>query len=180
MGGGVYPCFGKGPNLTCSTDAVASLLDICRDHNIHVARPHTVSRILDKLISGLIEPDCVNPTFLVGHPLVMSPLAKDTVDDKGRRIAARFELFVGTRELVNAYEELNDPDEQRKRFLRQQQDRMDGDGEAQIADHRFCDALEYGLPPTAGWGMGVDRVVQLLTENTHIREVLAFPIVRNE
>lgn len=157
-----------------------NLLGICGDHHIHVAQPHTVSRILDKLISGLIEPDCVQPTFLLGHPLVMSPLAKDTVDGKGRRIAARFELFVGTRELVNAYEELNDPDEQRKRFLRQQQDRMDGDVEAQIADHRFCDALEYGLPPTAGWGMGVDRVVQLLTENSHIREVLAFPIVRNE
>lgn len=159
---------------------MTKLLSVCREQNIHVPQPHTVSRILDKLISGLIEPECIHPTFLLGHPLVMSPLAKDTVDEKGRSIAARFELFVGTRELINAYEELNDPDEQRKRFLRQQQDRIDGDGEAQIADHRFCDALEYGLPPTAGWGMGVDRVVQLLTENNHIREVLAFPVVRNE
>ncbi|KAG2188639.1 hypothetical protein INT44_001394 [Umbelopsis vinacea] len=167
------------PNLE-DADAVTKLLSICREQNIHVPQPHTVSRILDKLISGLIEPECIHPTFLLGHPLVMSPLAKDAVDERGRNIAARFELFVGTRELINAYEELNDPDEQRKRFLRQQQDRIDGDGEAQMADHRFCDALEYGLPPTAGWGMGVDRVVQLLTENNHIREVLAFPVVRNE
>ncbi|KAG2184467.1 hypothetical protein INT43_000376 [Umbelopsis isabellina] len=167
------------PNLN-SKDSVTALLDICREQHIHVPQPHTISRILDKLISGLIEPDCVQPTFLLGHPLVMSPLAKDSVDQQNRHVAARFELFVATRELVNAYEELNDPDEQRKRFVSQQQDRLDGDGEAQEADHRFCDAIEYGLPPTAGWGMGIDRVVQLLTENHHIREVLAFPIVRNE
>lgn len=77
---------------------------------------------------------------------------------------------------MNAYEELNDPHEQRARFTKQQQDRSLGDSEAQLLDSSFCDALEFGLPPTAGWGMGIDRVVQLLTGATHIREVLTFPV----
>jgi lysyl-tRNA synthetase class 2 len=87
-------------------------------------------------------------------------------------------LFVGGKEIVNAYEELNDPEEQRRRFRLQLKDRDDGDLEAPIPDTDFCDALEYALPPTAGWGMGVDRVVQLMTGATHIREVLAFPVMR--
>lgn len=93
-------------------------------------------------------------------------------------MAARFELFVGGKEIANAYEELNDPQEQRKRFRLQLQDRQDGDLEVPLPDTDFCDALEYALPPTAGWGMGIDRVVQLMTGATHIREVLAFPVMR--
>lgn len=85
---------------------------------------------------------------------------------------------MGGKEIVNAYEELNDPQEQRKRFRLQLQDRQDGDLEAPLPDTDFCDALEYALPPTAGWGMGIDRVVQLMTGATHIREVLAFPVMR--
>lgn len=85
---------------------------------------------------------------------------------------------MGGKELVNAYEELNDPREQRRRFQQQVLDREQGDLEAPIPDTAFCEALEYGLPPTAGWGMGIDRVVQLLTGATHIREVLAFPVMR--
>ncbi|KAI7876560.1 lysyl-tRNA synthetase [Lichtheimia hyalospora FSU 10163] len=154
------------------------LASICRDHGISIAGPPTTARILDKLISHYIEPECDQPTFLYNHPLALSPLAKDGVDEKGRCIAARFELFVGGKEFVNAYEELNDPKEQRRRFQQQVLDREQGDLEAPIPDTAFCEALEYGLPPTAGWGMGIDRVVQLLTGATHIREVLAFPVMR--
>ncbi|KAI9033708.1 hypothetical protein CLU79DRAFT_724945 [Phycomyces nitens] len=158
---------------------VDTLLDACKKLSIPVSRPFTTARILDKLISHLIEPECTQPTFLYNHPIALSPLAKGGVDEKGRRIAARFELFVRGKEIVNAYEELNDPVEQRMRFQQQANDRVDGDDEAPVPDLAFCQALEYGLPPTAGWGMGIDRVVQILTGATHIREVLAFPVMRS-
>ncbi|ORZ06475.1 hypothetical protein BCR42DRAFT_427198 [Absidia repens] len=155
------------------------LRDLCQQHNIPVQAPFTESRILDKLISHIIEPECIQPTFLYNHPLALSPLAKDMTYGTKGRVAARFELFVAKKEIVNAYEELNDPKEQRLRFEQQVKDRQLGDIEAPIPDVAFCEALEYGLPPTAGWGMGVDRVVQLLTGAHHIREVIAFPVVRS-
>ncbi|RUP47056.1 lysyl-tRNA synthetase-like protein [Jimgerdemannia flammicorona] len=165
------------PNLD-KTESVDPLMALCHAHHVYVPEPHTVSRIVDKLISHFVEPECVQPTLLMGHPVVMSPLAKAIKDDKGRTVAGRFELFVAGKEIVNAYEELNDPEEQRARFAKQQEDRDLGDPEAQMPDHLFCDALEFGLPPTAGWGMGVDRVVALLTGAHHIREVLAFPVMK--
>ncbi|KAI7854099.1 lysyl-tRNA synthetase [Circinella umbellata] len=154
------------------------LVAACREHRVGLSGPLTVPRILDKLISHFIEPECVQPTFLYNHPIALSPLAKGSIDEKGRAVAARFELFVAGKEIVNAYEELNDPKEQRVRFEKQMQERQQGDIEAPIPDTAFCDALEYGLPPTAGWGMGIDRVVQLITGSSHIREVLAFPVMR--
>ncbi|KAG2198687.1 hypothetical protein INT46_003263 [Mucor plumbeus] len=161
-----------------SEDALSQLTALCEQKGIKLTGPLTLARILDKLISEYIEPECIQPTFLYNHPIALSPLAKDAIDDKGQTVAARFELFVGGKEIVNAYEELNDPQEQRKRFRLQLQDRQDGDLEAPLPDTDFCDALEYALPPTAGWGMGIDRVVQLMTGTTHIREVLAFPVMR--
>ncbi|KAF9206127.1 hypothetical protein BGZ49_002954 [Haplosporangium sp. Z 27] len=159
-------------------EPVPELLDICKQHNVFVSTPHTIPRIMDKLISHFIEPECVQPTFLWGHPIIMSPLAKDIKLESGRTVAGRFELFVAGKEIVNAYEELNDPVQQRERFLKQQSDKDGGDEEAQPMDQAFCSALEYGLPPTAGWGMGVDRVCQILTGSNHIRDVLAFPTMR--
>ncbi|KAI8071594.1 Lysyl-tRNA synthetase [Gongronella butleri] len=153
------------------------LKELCLQNNISTQAPYTEARLLDKIISHVIEPQCTQPTFLYNHPLSLSPLAKDYIS-QGQRVAARFELFVGKKEIVNAYEELNDPQEQRRRFENQQRDRQDGDMEAPIPDMAFCEALEYGLPPTAGWGMGVDRVVQLLTGSHHIREVISFPLIR--
>ncbi|KAG0001691.1 hypothetical protein BGZ79_004301 [Entomortierella chlamydospora] len=159
-------------------EPVAELLEICKEHRVFVSTPHTVPRIMDKLISHFIEPKCVQPTFLWGHPIIMSPLAKDIKLESGRTVAGRFELFVAGKEIVNAYEELNDPVQQRDRFTKQQNDKENGDEEAQPMDLAFCTALEYGLPPTAGWGMGVDRVCQILTGSSHIRDVLAFPTMR--
>ncbi|KAF9968195.1 hypothetical protein BGZ70_006018 [Mortierella alpina] len=160
------------------TEPVAELLSLCKKNKIFVSAPHTIPRIMDKLISHFIEPECVQPTFLWGHPIIMSPLAKDISLPSGRIVAGRFELFVAGKEIVNAYEELNDPFQQRDRFTKQQSDKDSGDEEAQPMDQAFCTALEYGLPPTAGWGMGVDRVVQILTGSSHIRDVLAFPTMR--
>ncbi|KAF9168160.1 hypothetical protein DFQ26_001053 [Actinomortierella ambigua] len=161
-----------------NNEPIQQLLSLCKKHHVYVSAPHTVPRIMDKLISQFIEPECIQPTFLWGHPLIMSPLAKDIQLPSGRVVAGRFELFVVGKEIVNAYEELNDPVQQRERFTKQQQDKDSGDEEAQPMDLSFCGALEYGLPPTAGWGMGVDRVCQILTGSHHIRDVLAFPTMR--
>ncbi|KAF9997530.1 hypothetical protein BGZ65_006895 [Modicella reniformis] len=133
-----------------------------------------------KVSAALLKGNSGSPTFLWGHPIIMSPLAKDIKLESGRVVAGRFELFVAGREIVNAYEELNDPIQQKDRFIKQQHDKDKGDEEAQPMDQAFCNALEYGLPPTAGWGMGVDRVCQILTGSSHIRDVLAFPTMRTQ
>ena len=110
------------------------------------------------------------------HPKLMSPLAKDHRDRPG--LTERFELFINYKEVCNAYTELNDPVEQRARFQAQAKDKDAGDDEAMFVDEDFCKALEYGLPPTAGWGLGIDRLCMLLTDTTSIREVLLFPAMK--
>ncbi|KAL2918776.1 mitochondrial lysine-tRNA synthetase [Polyrhizophydium stewartii] len=162
------------PDLN-DTASIPRLLELCEQHGIRVSKPHTLARVIDKLVSHLIEPRCIEPTFITGHPLSMSPLAK-----QGTRpgVADRFELFIGAREMANAYLELNDPAEQRRRFEAQASDRDQGDVEAQPMDEAFCVALEHGLPPTVGWGLGVDRVCMLLTQSKRIRDVIAFPVLR--
>ncbi|KAJ3274181.1 hypothetical protein HDV01_003464 [Terramyces sp. JEL0728] len=164
---------GKLPPL--ENESIPQLLNICDQHKISVPDPQTLPRILDKLVSELIEPKCIEPTFLIGHPQALSPLSKC----KGG-VADRFELFIGRKEYVNCYSELNDPKEQLKRFQDQQEDRNKGDGEAQQLDTNFCKALEYGLPPTVGWGLGIDRLVMLVVGTRRIRDVIAFPIVKPE
>ena len=106
----------------------------------------------------------------------MSPLAKDHRSQPG--LTERFELFANYHEMCNAYTELNDPVEQRLRFQAQSKDKSAGDDEAMFVDEDFCKALEYGLPPTAGWGMGIDRLCMLLTDSNTIREVLLFPAMK--
>ncbi|KAJ3300397.1 hypothetical protein HDU76_006090 [Blyttiomyces sp. JEL0837] len=128
-----------------SEGALEELLAICNKRNINCGSPITIPRLLDSLISELLECECVEPTLLWGHPSVMSPLSKDG-EQKG--VSERFELFIGGKEYVNAYLELNDPNEQRHRFELQQKDKEKGDTEAQELDGAFCEALEYGLPPT--------------------------------
>jgi len=140
--------------------------------------PHTPARLLEKLVGEIIEPTCVNPTFICDHPQVMSPLAK--WHRSKPELTERFELFVSTKEVCNAYTELNDPMVQRERFAGQAKDRAAGDDEAQVIDELFCNALEYGLPPTAGWGMGIDRLTMFLTDHVNIKEVLLFPAMKPE
>lgn len=149
------------------------LNDLCTKHEIECPPPRTTARLLDKLVGEFIEETCINPTFILDHPQIMSPLAKWHRSEPG--LTERFELFIMKKEVCNAYTELNDPIEQRERFEQQAKDKAAGDEEAQLVDENFCTALEYGLPPTAGWGMGIDRFTMLLTDANNIKEVLLFP-----
>ncbi len=146
--------------------------------NVECSPPQTNARMLDKLVGEFIEEKCVNPTFITGHPQMMSPLAKSHRTSPG--LCERFEAFVCKKEIVNAYTELNDPFDQRLRFEEQARQKAQGDDEAQMVDETFCTSLEYGLPPTGGWGMGIDRLVMFLTNHYSIKEVLAFPFMKEE
>ncbi|XP_016912822.1 lysine--tRNA ligase isoform X3 [Apis cerana] len=149
------------------------LSDLCTKYEIECPPPRTTARLLDKLVGEFIEETCINPTFILDHPQIMSPLAKWHRSEQG--LTERFELFIMKKEVCNAYTELNDPIVQRERFEDQAKDKAAGDEEAQIVDETFCTALEYGLPPTAGWGMGIDRITMFLTDSNNIKEVLLFP-----
>jgi lysyl-tRNA synthetase class 2 len=134
------------------------------------------AKLLDALLAHLVEPQLVQPTFLLDFPLELSPLAKQKPDDP--HLAERFELLVAGMELVNAYTELNDPQEQRRRFQEQLRARERGDEEAHRMDEDFVRALEYGMPPAAGEGIGIDRLVMLFTDSPSIRDVILFPQLR--
>ncbi|ODV96965.1 hypothetical protein PACTADRAFT_48751 [Pachysolen tannophilus NRRL Y-2460] len=151
------------------------LKSILIKHKLDCPPPLTNARMLDKLV-GELEDMCINPTFIFGHPQMMSPLAK--YDRKIPGLCERFEVFVATKEVCNAYTELNDPFDQRQRFEEQAKQKAQGDDEAQLIDETFCNALEYGLPPTAGWGCGIDRLAMFLTNSNTIREVLLFPTLK--
>lgn len=154
------------------------LAELCAKYDVVCPPPTTTARLLDKLVGHFLEENCINPTFICDHPIPLSPLAKWHRSIPG--LTERFEMFVMKTEVVNAYTELNDPMVQRNRFETQAQDKKAGDDEAQLIDENFCTALEYGLPPTGGFGMGIDRFVMLLTDTNNIKEVLCFPAMRPE
>lgn len=151
------------------------LKKVLADNKMDCPPPLTNARMLDKLV-GELEDTCINPTFIFGHPQMMSPLAKYSRDMPG--LCERFEVFVATKEICNAYTELNDPFDQRERFEEQARQKDQGDDEVQLIDEVFCNALEYGLPPTGGWGCGIDRLAMFLTDSNTIREVLLFPTLK--
>ncbi|OLL24364.1 Lysine--tRNA ligase, cytoplasmic [Neolecta irregularis DAH-3] len=152
------------------------LRKICKENSIECTPPLTNPRLFDKLVGHYLESQCLNPTFIVGHPQMMSPLAKYHRSKCG--LCERFETFVAFKEICNAYTELNDPFDQRLRFEEQARQKDQGDDEAQMVDETFCTALEYGLPPTGGWGMGIDRMCMFLTDSANIKEVLLFPAMK--
>lgn len=154
------------------------LSDLAEKKNVECSAPRTAARLIDKFVGEYIENQCINPSFIVGHPQIMSPLAKRHRSIPG--LCERFEAFVATKEIANAYTELNDPWVQRENFEEQTRQKDAGDDEAQGVDHVFLDALEHGLPPTGGWGLGIDRLVMFLTDSHTIKEVLAFPANRPE
>ena len=146
--------------------------------DISLTKKDNLGKILEKLFDQLVEPYLIEPTFIVGYPTQISPLSRK--NDRNPDITDRFELFIAGREIANAFTELNDPDDQRERFLEQVALRESGDEEAQFMDEDYLTALEYGLPPTAGEGIGIDRVVMLLTNSPSIRDVIFFPHMRSK
>lgn len=148
----------------------------CERWGVECRPPHRTSRMLDKLVDKFLVPSCINPTFIINHPRIMSLMAKS--HELKPEITERFELYVNSQELCNAYTELNDSVEQRRRFAEILKELEAGDHEATVLDEHFCEALEYGLPPSAGWGIGVDRLVMLLTYSQNIKDVILFPLMR--
>lgn len=166
----------KFPKDLASDAANDFLKALCAKHEVECKAPQTTTRLLDKLVGEYLESTCINPCFICDHPQIMSPLAKKHREHEG--LTERFELFANCHEMCNAYTELNDPVDQRERFQGQAKDKDAGDDEAMFVDEDFCKALEYGLPPTAGWGMGIDRLTMLMTDQCTIKEVLLFPAMK--
>jgi lysyl-tRNA synthetase class 2 len=133
--------------------------------------------IVNQFFEAFVEETLIEPTFITGHPVAISPLAKKSAADP--RFTDRFELFIVAREHANAFTELNDPIDQRQRFEAQLLERELGNDEAHAMDDDFIRALEYGMPPTGGLGIGIDRLVMLLTNAPSIRDVLLFPLMRD-
>jgi lysyl-tRNA synthetase class 2 len=146
--------------------------------DIVLSKQDNLGQILAKIFDQLVEPKLVKPTFVYGYPIEISPLSRR--NDLEPEVADRFELFIGGKEIANAFNELNDPVDQRERFLQQVSLREAGDVEAQFMDEDYVSALEYGLPPTAGEGIGIDRMVMLLTDSPSIRDVIFFPHMRTK
>jgi len=166
----------KFPESFEGEDARQYFDDLVASLKIPCSAPRTTARLVDKLIAEYLEIQCDSPTFLIDHPQIMCPLAKYHRSKKG--LTERFELFIIQREFVNSYTELNDPFIQREEFEKQVVKKNQGDDEACELDTDFLRCIEHGLPPTGGWGLGIDRFVMLLTNSVNIQEVLLFPAMR--
>ena len=166
-----------GEDLTEAS--VEQMKKICKSNNIEVEENANYGQMLDELMGALVEPNLIQPTFVTDYPKAISPLAKKHRNGNPH-LVERFELFIGGAEFANAFTELNDPIDQRERFESQARLAEGGDEEAHPVDENFLQAMETGMPPTGGVGIGVDRLVMLLTENVTIKDVILFPAMRTE
>jgi lysyl-tRNA synthetase, class II len=160
------------------TISFEDLKQISKKFDIDLKNIESKAKLIDELFSETIQKDLIQPTFVKDYPLDLSPLAKKHRSKEG--LVERFEGFVCRREICNAFSELNDPIDQKKRFDEQMKMREAGDEEAQQIDEDFLKALEYGMPPTAGLGIGIDRLVMVLTNQSSIRDVIFFPQMKPE
>jgi len=151
---------------------------LAKEHGIEIGEHMQFGHIVNEFFEQKVEETLIQPTFIYGHPVEISPLAKKNEEDP--RFTDRFELFIVGREHANAFTELNDPIDQRQRFENQLKEREQGNDEAHMMDEDFVEALEYGMPPTGGLGIGVDRLVMLLTNSASIRDVLLFPLMKHK
>ncbi|PIO84028.1 lysine--tRNA ligase [Loigolactobacillus backii] len=158
--------------------SVADAQKLADEHHVEYQDWWTVGHIINAFFETFVEETLTQPTFIYGHPIEISPLAKK--DPKDPRFVGRFELFIHGGEYANAFTELNDPIDQRERFEAQAKEREEGNDEAHGIDEDYVEALEYGMPPTGGLGIGIDRLVMLLTDVDSIRDVLLFPTMRPE
>ena len=157
---------------------IKKLRSVCKENSIEISNKENYGQLLDELMRRLVEPNLTQPVFIIDHPREISPLAKSHRSGEVK-LVERFELFIGGAEFANSFSELNDPLDQRDRLENQAKLREKGDDEAQPIDDSFIEAMECGMPPTGGVGLGVDRLVMLLTNNRSIQDVLLFPAMRN-
>ncbi|CAI8700367.1 lysine--tRNA ligase/Ap4A synthetase/Ap3A synthetase [Bacillus pseudomycoides] len=151
---------------------------LAKEHGVEIKDTMEVGHIINEFFEQKVEEKLIQPTFIYGHPVEISPLAKK--NDEDPRFTDRFELFIVAREHANAFTELNDPIDQKERFEAQLKEREQGNDEAHMMDDDYIEALEYGMPPTGGLGIGIDRLVMLLTNAPSIRDVLLFPAMRHK
>jgi lysyl-tRNA synthetase class 2 len=157
-------------------NSIEEAMIIAKEHGLDVEPFHKKGDVLNLFFEAFVEHKLIEPTFLIDHPVEISPLTKKKPDNP--EYVERFELYIMGREFANAYSELNDPLDQRERFMHQAAMREQGNEEANVLDEEFLMAMEYGMPPAGGLGLGIDRFVMLLTQASSIRDVLLFPTMK--